>query len=172
RERRQIEAKLRAEYERQLEVELAKRSPVSDPAATSSEQPEPVGESVKQPRASTAQIRAWATEQGLEAPARGSLPSDVVDAYHKAHAEEGGALPHAGPPVEPCPRPLSDRNCPQRPGRPGGAAYPCRGGRCPRPTAHSVGAGDGALPGGPAAGPGRADPAGVLRSGRGCAARW
>lgn len=87
RERRQIEAKLRAEYERQLEVELAKRSPVSEPAATSSEQPEPVEESVKQPRASTAQIRAWAKEQGLEVPARGSLPSDVVDAYHKAHAE-------------------------------------------------------------------------------------
>src|SRR5690606_34809621 len=42
RERRQIEAKLRAEYERQLEVELAKRSPVSESAATSSEQPEPV----------------------------------------------------------------------------------------------------------------------------------
>jgi len=47
RERRQIEAKLRAEYERQLEVELAKRSPVSESAATSSEQPEPVEESVK-----------------------------------------------------------------------------------------------------------------------------
>src|SRR5690606_9892280 len=77
-------------YERQLEVELAKRSPVSESAATSSEQPEPVEESVKQPRASTAQIRAWAKEQGLEVPARGSLPSDVVDAYHKAHAEYGG----------------------------------------------------------------------------------
>ena len=30
---------------------------------------------------------ATAKEQGLEVPARGSLPSDVVDAYHKAHAE-------------------------------------------------------------------------------------
>src|SRR5690606_28595400 len=87
RERRQIEAKLRAEYERQLEMELAKRSPASESAAPSSEQPEPAEDSVKQPTSSYAQISAWAKVQGVEVPERGSLASDVVAAYHKAHAE-------------------------------------------------------------------------------------
>src|SRR5690606_9132245 len=81
RERRQIEAELGAAYERQLEVELARRSAVSEPAAASSEQPKPGQEGVTQPRAAAAHIRACGQEQGLEVPARGSRPSDVVDAY-------------------------------------------------------------------------------------------
>lgn len=84
-ERRRIEAQLRAEFEQRLEDEIAKRD-LQQPAAT----PEPSAvetSTQERPRATTAEIRAWAREQGYEVPVRGSLPSDVVDAYHKAHAE-------------------------------------------------------------------------------------
>lgn len=84
-ERRKIEARLRAEFEQRLEDEIAKRD-LQHPAAA----PEPSAvetSTQERPRATTAEIRAWAREQGYEVPVRGSLPSDVVDAYHKAHAE-------------------------------------------------------------------------------------
>lgn len=83
-ERRRIEAQLRAEFEQRLEDEIAKRD-LQQPAAT----PEPSAvetSTQERPRATTAEIRAWAREQGYEVPVRGSLPSDVVDAYHQAHA--------------------------------------------------------------------------------------
>lgn len=31
-------------------------------------------------------IRTWANENGLEAPARGRVPAEIVDAYEAAHA--------------------------------------------------------------------------------------
>lgn len=34
---------------------------------------------------STAQIRAWARETGLEVPARGRLSAEVISAYEQAH---------------------------------------------------------------------------------------
>lgn len=35
-------------------------------------------------KADTAEIRAWAKEQGYDVSDRGRIPGDVVDAYHKA----------------------------------------------------------------------------------------
>lgn len=34
-----------------------------------------------------ADVRAWAKEAGVDVPARGKLPAEVVDAYKAAHAE-------------------------------------------------------------------------------------
>ncbi|MGN6245023.1 MAG: Lsr2 family DNA-binding protein [Motilibacteraceae bacterium] len=50
----------------------------------------PEGGRARRPRgrassASTAQIRAWAREQGQDVPARGRLSAEVIAAYEEAH---------------------------------------------------------------------------------------
>lgn len=47
---------------------------------------EPVGDDeVDEPK--PAAVRAWARENGLDVPARGTIPADVVDAYKAAHGD-------------------------------------------------------------------------------------
>jgi hypothetical protein len=36
---------------------------------------------------STAKVRAWAREEGLDVPARGPMPDDVVERYTAAHSD-------------------------------------------------------------------------------------
>lgn len=38
-----------------------------------------------------AQLRSWATEQGLDVPSRGAVPGRIVDAYEQAHTEQAVA---------------------------------------------------------------------------------
>lgn len=93
-ERRRLEAELRAEYEQRLENERAKweRGQGSDPEpeqilrdavrADPARQTPSMG---TQP--STAEVRAWAREQGYEVPTRGNVGREVWDAYQAAHTE-------------------------------------------------------------------------------------
>jgi hypothetical protein len=53
----------------------------------STDMPEPPAEPVPAPEPSAADVRAWAAEQGIEVPARGKLPGDVVERYRAATAE-------------------------------------------------------------------------------------
>lgn len=73
--RREIEGQVRAEHERQLEVERAK---AAHSTVSSSEGP------------SAATVRAWARDNGVDVPAKGKLPETVVAAYKQAQAEAEG----------------------------------------------------------------------------------
>lgn len=61
--------------------------PVSDVTVDETPRPEPEPESGDVVVASTAQIRAWARDNGFDVPTRGRLPQDVTDAYKAAHKD-------------------------------------------------------------------------------------
>lgn len=59
------------------------RAPRRGPRWVSLEEPE----TGKSGRPKRADVRAWAKEQGIDVPAKGKIPDDVVDRYLEAHAD-------------------------------------------------------------------------------------
>lgn len=57
-----------------------------DPNATLTPEPETVPDP---PAPSAAKVRAWAKAEGLDVPARGPMPDDVIAAYQAAQAAQG-----------------------------------------------------------------------------------
>lgn len=65
-----------------------------DDAATAAEpepssDPSPAELTGPAPKPSTAEVRKWAREQGLDVPARGPVPTDLIDGYIAATTEDG-----------------------------------------------------------------------------------
>ena len=89
-ERKEAEAaKVKAEETARLKAEVAdlERQLAAKKAAL-----RPAGAKPKAKRTEDAkQIRAWAAEQGIDCPALGRLPVDVVMEYRRAHTTEGEA---------------------------------------------------------------------------------
>lgn len=73
------------------EVEVVEVVTVEDEDVPRVEEPEPVSGSGDPETDSgggeptTADIRAWARDEGYDVAASGKLPQDIVDAYHEAH---------------------------------------------------------------------------------------
>lgn len=55
--------------------------------ADDSDADEPDAPKADEPKVDAKVVRAWAAEQGIDVPARGKLPADLVERYQAAHAE-------------------------------------------------------------------------------------
>jgi len=79
---------LRDHYECDVTSEEAEAAPTAElETAVPDRAPEDATELKPEPADKPAPkaVREWATEQGLDVPARGRLPEDVVEAYQRAH---------------------------------------------------------------------------------------
>lgn len=52
------------------------------------DEPSPAEQTGPAPKPSNAEVRAWARKQGMDVPARGPVPADLVDGYIAATAED------------------------------------------------------------------------------------